>query len=57
MALLVVLVLLVLLARLLTLAVGDDRSTALVLITVFAAPKVPAPENKIGKIRSLIQNL
>lgn len=49
--------LVVLLARLLTLAVGDDRSTALVLITVFAVPKLPAPENEIGKLRSLIQNL
>lgn len=51
------LVVLVLLARLLTLAAGFDRSTALVLITVFAVPKLPAPENEIGKIRSLIQNL
>lgn len=59
MALLVVLgeVVVLAAARFWMLAEGDDRSTLLVLIMVSAVPKVPAPENDIGKIWSLIQYL
>lgn len=44
-------------ARFWTVAVGDARSTALVLITAFGVPKAPAPENEIGKIWLFIQYL